>query len=84
MKALSLVLALVAALVFTGCDPYADRDVDEDVCNESCLDDDYTVLDCVCGRLITHSVNGELVTECMCSCNNPEWETTWEWCANPW
>lgn len=80
---IALAFAVTAAAIFSGCgDPYEDRDIDEDVCNESCLDDDYAPMErCVCGRLITHSVNLQLVTECMCSCGNPEWEFTWEWCA---
>jgi hypothetical protein len=40
---------------------------------------------CVCGRLVTHYSLEELetVTECICSCGNPDLSTTWEWCANP-
>lgn len=84
---MALAFAVTAAAIFPGCgDPYEDRNVDEDVCNEYCVDPDSTGYSepgrCICGRIIEHysSAVGVLVTECVCQCGNPEWEFTWDWC----
>lgn len=83
---MALAFALTAAAIFPGCgDPYEDRDIDEDVCNESCLDDDYAPLArCVCGRLIEERPGTQPgVLTCMCSCGRLDLETTWDWCVDP-
>jgi len=78
--------AVVVATSASGCDPYEDADSNEDVCNDYCTDEDEMTMGCVCGRLVEHLDIGTMtvVTECLCSCGNPEHETTWDWCANPW